>query len=95
MKTIYSTIKLMNYVKKKNMIQNNSDVGADSNWGTTFRRGLENWGEGARVSTVLDSGGGKFSKRQKKNQTRQRKRKKKHSFRSLLQCLKWTVAKCD
>jgi len=35
------------------MIQDNSDVGADSNWGTTFRRGLENWGEGARVNTVL------------------------------------------
>ena len=38
------------------MIQNNSEVGADSNWGTTFRRGLENWGEGARVNTVLVSG---------------------------------------
>ena len=71
----------MNYVKKKNMIQNNSDVGADSNWGTTFRRGPENWGEGARVSTVLDSGGGKFSKRQKKKtkQDKEKERKNIHS----------------
>jgi hypothetical protein len=66
------------------MIQNNSDVGADSNWGTTFRRGLENWGEGARVSTVLDSGGGKFSKRQKKKPNKTKKKKEKTFIQILI-----------
>ena len=64
-------------------------MGADSNWGTTFRIGLENWGEGLAlcptvVETSFQNGQAKKTRQIEKKQ----KERKKHSFsfnsRSLL-----------
>jgi len=58
-------------------------VGADSNWGTTFRRGLENWGEGlALCQTVVEASfqNGQAKKPNKTNKKKQKERKKTFIF---------------